>query len=59
MGIIRTNEWLKDDFDRPLSIMKKLQSPFTEAKPEQLYRHLQKHGMYQPNKNRKKYIIIF
>ncbi len=54
VGIIRTNEWLKDDFDRPLFIMKKLQSPFTEAKPEQLYRHLQKHGMYQPNNQSKK-----
>ena len=54
VGIIKTNEWLNQDFDRPLSIMKKLQSPFTEAKPEQLYRHLQKHGMYNPNEKSKK-----
>lgn len=54
VGIIRTNEWLDQEFDRPLSIMKKLQSPFTDAKPEQLYRHLQKHGMYKPNEKSKK-----
>lgn len=54
VGIIRTNEWLEQEFDRPLSIMNKLQSSFTEANPEQLYRHLQKHGMYKPNEKSKK-----
>lgn len=54
MGIIRTNEWLAQEFDRPLSMMKKLQSPFTEVKPEQLYRHLQTHGMYKPNDQSKR-----
>lgn len=54
VGIIKTNEWLDQEFDRPLSILKKLQSPFTKAKPEQLYRHLQKHGMYKPSEKSKK-----
>lgn len=54
VGVIKTNEWLKQDFDRPLILMKKLQKPFTEAYPDQLYRHLQKHGMYKPNEKSKK-----
>lgn len=54
MGIIKTNEWLDAEFDSPLTIIKKMQGPFTEANPEQLYRHLQKYGMYKPNNKSKK-----
>ena len=55
MGIIKTNEWLDREFARPLSILEKIQaSSFKEATPNQLYRDLQKHGMYQPNNKTKK-----
>lgn len=54
MGVMKTNEWLEQDFDQPLLLMKKLQSPFTKSHPDQLYRHLQKHGMYKPNEKAKK-----
>lgn len=55
MGIIKTNEWLDLDFDRPFSILKRIQaSSIKEAPPNQLYRDLQKHGMYQPNNKTKK-----
>ncbi len=54
MGIIRTNEWLDQEFDHPLTIMKRLEGPFTDANPNQLYHHLQKHGMYKPNEKSKK-----
>ena len=54
MGIIRTNEWLDQEFDRPLTIMKRLEGSFTDANPNQLYHHLQKHGMYKPNEKSKK-----
>ena len=53
MGIVRTNEWLEQEFDRPLTIMKKLEGPFTDVNPKQLYYHLQKHGMYKPNEKSK------
>jgi uncharacterized protein YjaZ len=54
MGIIKTNEWLDLEFDRPLALMKRIGDQFSEANPEQLYRHLQKHGMYKPNEKTKK-----
>src|SRR3954452_14860377 len=54
MGIIKTNAWLDVEFDRPLTMIRKMQDPFTEASPQQLYQHLQKHGMYKPSDKTKK-----
>ena len=42
MGVILTNDWMKEDFERPIKMMEKLKGEFDEhAKVDRIYRHLQ------------------
>nr|WP_263328340.1 DUF2268 domain-containing protein [Neobacillus sp. Marseille-Q6967] len=50
MGIVDTDVWLEEDFDRPMAICKKLISQFPGHKPVEIYRQLQNFGMYKPSK---------
>jgi uncharacterized protein YjaZ len=49
MGIIRTDEWLQEEFDRPAKICKKLQPFFKEQTPTEIYNQLKDFGMYRPS----------
>lgn len=48
MGIIRTDEWLKEDFDRPVKICESLLPYFKGLKANEIYNLLLKYGMYRP-----------
>jgi uncharacterized protein YjaZ len=50
MGIIRTDEWLKDDFDSPIDICKKLVPYFKGQRASSIYSELMNYGMYQPSR---------
>jgi uncharacterized protein YjaZ len=49
LGIIRTDEWLEKDFNRPMDICSKLLEKFSEDNPRNIYEYLQQFGMYRPN----------
>lgn len=49
MGIERTDLWLKEDFDQPLVLIKKLKHLFGELGDQEIYAYLQNFGMYKPN----------
>ncbi|GHH98483.1 DUF2268 domain-containing protein [Neobacillus kokaensis] len=49
MGIIRTDEWLKKDFDRPAKICDRLLPYFKGQKTSEIYNQLLKFGMYRPS----------
>lgn len=50
MGIIRTDRWLKEDFDNPLTICEKLMPYFRRQSAREIYRELVSFGMYQPSR---------
>jgi len=50
MGIIRTDQWLKDYFDRPMKICEKLKPYFKGQTADDIYNQLLKFGMYRPSK---------
>ncbi|CRK83474.1 DUF2268 domain-containing protein [Neobacillus massiliamazoniensis] len=54
MGVIRTDQWLKDDFDRPIEMFKKLIPYFKGQNENKIYQQLLKFGMYRPNRLSKK-----
>lgn len=49
MGIIRTDEWLKKDFDHPTKICERLLPYFKGQKANAIYSQLLKFGMYRPS----------
>lgn len=49
MGIIRTDEWLKKDFNRPDKICERLVPYFKGQKANEIYSQLLKFGMYRPS----------
>ncbi|MCM3570002.1 DUF2268 domain-containing protein [Neobacillus mesonae] len=49
MGIIRTDEWLKKDFDHPVKICEKLLPYFKGENSSEIYNQLIKFGMYRPS----------
>ena len=51
MGIIRTDEWLEEDFDNPLKICAKLLPYFNGQTQRGIYRELIHFGMYQPSRS--------
>ncbi|MCH1625884.1 DUF2268 domain-containing protein [Ferdinandcohnia quinoae] len=51
MGIIRTDEWIRDHYSNPLEICKKLTTYFPmESSEREIYQYLRVHGMYKPHK---------
>ncbi|NRD78422.1 DUF2268 domain-containing protein [Bacillus sp. BRMEA1] len=50
MGIIRTDKWLRDDFDRPIKICEKLKTYFKGQTATEIYTQLLKFGMYRSSK---------
>jgi uncharacterized protein YjaZ len=50
MGIIRTDEWLEEEFENPMEICKKLQPYFKGQSPRRIYSQLVQFGMYQPTR---------
>lgn len=55
MGIIRTDQWLKEEFDRPLNICTKLIPFFKSKKKTEIYDELLGYGMYKPTRLTKKF----
>lgn len=53
MGVIRTDEWLVEDFDNPLKICEKLRPHFHKKTSRQIYHQLLDFGMYQPSRSSK------
>jgi uncharacterized protein YjaZ len=53
MGIERTDLWLKEDFDEPLELIKRLKHLFGELDEQEIYGYLQDFGMYKPNSSAK------
>jgi uncharacterized protein YjaZ len=51
MGIIRTDDWLQKEFDRPTKIAEKLQPFFNEQTPKEIYNQLRDFGMYRPSRS--------
>lgn len=56
MGIIRTNEWLKAEFDNPIKICEKLIPYFKELNAKEIYHELLNYGMYRPSRGAKSYL---
>lgn len=51
MGIINTDEWLQQDFHRPVKICEQhLRDSFDGDSPEKIYQYLVNFGMYKPNR---------
>lgn len=56
IGIVDTEKWLRDDFDKPIKICARLQKQFDETNPRAIYEYLLRFGMYKPNRrNRESY----
>jgi len=55
MGIIRTDEWLEEDFDNPLKICERLIPYFKGQSQREIYRELMNFGMYQPSQSSRNY----
>lgn len=53
MGIIQTDRWLKDEFDRPVKICKQLIPYFKGQKEIDIYNQLINYGMYRPSRSSK------
>jgi uncharacterized protein YjaZ len=51
MGIIRTDQWLEEEFDSPLKICEKLMPYFKRQKPKEIYNQLVDFGMYRPSRS--------
>ncbi|MDQ0268747.1 DUF2268 domain-containing protein [Cytobacillus purgationiresistens] len=54
MGVIRTDQWLKESFDKPEELIKPLLTDFNEDDSHKLYAFLETFGMYSPNRRSKK-----
>ncbi|WP_342430256.1 DUF2268 domain-containing putative Zn-dependent protease [Neobacillus sp. FSL H8-0543] len=50
MGIIQTNQWLEEEFNRPTKICKKLLPVFQGQEEEEIYQQLLSYGMYKPSR---------
>ncbi|MFJ7729364.1 DUF2268 domain-containing protein [Neobacillus sp. NPDC097160] len=50
MGVIRTDQWLQEEFDRPSKICEKLLPYFKGQKANEIYSLLMDFGMYRPSR---------
>ncbi|MEH7253493.1 DUF2268 domain-containing protein [Neobacillus niacini] len=53
MGIIRTDKWLDEEFDRPTKICDKLLPVFKGSSAPKIYQQLTEFGMYKPSSRTK------
>ncbi|WP_026574524.1 DUF2268 domain-containing protein [Bacillus sp. UNC438CL73TsuS30] len=53
MGIVRTNQWLEEEFDRPTKICEKLLPYFKGYTANEIYHQLISFGMYKPSRSSK------
>ncbi|WP_018664859.1 DUF2268 domain-containing protein [Heyndrickxia acidiproducens] len=51
MGVIETDKWLLQLYNRPIAICEKLKALFKGARASEIYDYLIYHGMYQPGNN--------
>lgn len=51
MSVIRTDRWLADLYDNPVTICEKIKGLFDGADASEIYDYLTFHGMYIPQKN--------
>ncbi len=51
LGIIQTNQWLQEDFDRPTKICEKLRPYFNGQTSIEIYNQLKNFGMYRPSRS--------
>ncbi|WP_462408979.1 DUF2268 domain-containing putative Zn-dependent protease [Neobacillus sp. Marseille-QA0830] len=51
MGIVRTDQWLKENFEHPLKICENLKPYFIGQKTGEIYEQLLHFGMYRPSWN--------
>ncbi|MCL6573847.1 MAG: DUF2268 domain-containing protein [Bacillus sp. (in: Bacteria)] len=56
MGIIRTDEWLQQEFDRPAKIAEKLMPFFNDQTPNEIYNLLKDFGMYRPSRSTRNHL---
>lgn len=55
LGVIQTNQWLKDSYSNPIELCKKLLSYFPKGtSAREIYEYLRSHGMFRPIEERKK-----
>lgn len=50
MGVIRTDEWLEQDFENVFSICKRMKKSFEDADEKEIFQFLYKKGLYKPSK---------
>ncbi|MFB4165319.1 DUF2268 domain-containing protein [Alteribacillus sp. JSM 102045] len=48
MGVIRTDKWLIDWYDKPIKICEQVKAYFHNVKPLEIYEYFILHGMYRP-----------
>lgn len=51
MSVIRTDQWLQEEFDRPVKICDKLQPYFNGQNANKIYDQLINFGMYRPSRS--------
>ncbi|MEH7084622.1 DUF2268 domain-containing protein [Neobacillus drentensis] len=51
MGIIRTDYWIEEEFDRPVKLCEKLEPYFIKQTPKEIYNQLLNFGMYRPSRS--------
>lgn len=50
IGVIRTDQWLEEDFYYEEKICKRLSKGFSDDNPLKIYKYLSQFGMYRPNR---------
>jgi uncharacterized protein YjaZ len=50
MGIIETNHWLREEFDKPLHLCEHLIPYFNDQGPREIYHQLTRFGMFKPSR---------
>ncbi|MFE8696364.1 DUF2268 domain-containing protein [Cytobacillus sp. FJAT-53684] len=50
MGVVRTDKWLDEEFEKPMRICQKFMESFLEDNPDKIYNYLRTFGMYKPNR---------
>ncbi|RLL45127.1 Zn-dependent protease [Oceanobacillus piezotolerans] len=57
MGVIKTDQWLHDLYDKPILICAKLEEYFPGGTADDIFSYLVRNGMYRsPSKDKKKFI---
>lgn len=56
MGMMRTDQWLQKDFDRPIVMCEKLRPYFNGESANEVYNQLKNFGMYRPSKFTRDYL---